>query len=80
MWFGRAARPHPVAQVVTNFNNGEVSKVLKLYSTHAGSLDGITKPSKILDESGNGGEALSFEDSCKVMAVTEFEKKMSYFK
>ena len=69
-----------MAQVKTKFNNGEVSKVLKLHSTHAGSLDGITKPSKILDESGNGGEALSFEDCGKVMAVTELEKKMSYFK
>ena len=69
-----------MAQVKTNFNNGEVFKVLKLHSTHAGSLDGITKPSKILDELGNGGEALSFEDFCKVMAVTEFEKKKSYFK
>jgi serine/threonine-protein phosphatase 2B regulatory subunit len=161
-----------VAQVVTNFNNGEVSKVLKLYSTHASSLDGITKlqfqtipllqhspfnermfdvtdkdsdgclsllefsqllstlserspkdqklrlafeiydhdndgrlsledvaatlskitgggmsddevqqiSSKVLEESGNGGEALSFEDFRKVMAGTEFEKKMSFFK
>jgi serine/threonine-protein phosphatase 2B regulatory subunit len=35
---------------------------------------------KVLDESGNGGEALNFEDFRKVMMGTEFEKKMSFFK
>jgi Ca2+-binding EF-hand superfamily protein len=159
-------------QVVTNFNNGEVSKVLKLYSNYAGSIDGITKEqfqaipllrhspfsermfdvtdkdgsgllsllefsqlmstlserspkdqklrlafeiydhdgdgrlsledvaatlvkitgggmsddevqqiaAKVLEESGNNGEALTFEDFRKVMMGTEFEKKMSFFR
>ena len=159
-------------QVVTNFNDSEVSKLLKLFSTHAGSLDGITKEQfqsipllqhspfnerlfdvmdkdgsgvmsllefaqlmstlsersskdqklrltfevydhdrdgrlsledialtlnkitggllsedeaqqvagKVLEESGNAGEALAFEDFCKVMMGTEFEKKMSFFR
>ncbi len=158
--------------MVTNFNNGEVSKVLRLFSAHAGSVDGITKTqfqsipllqhspfnermfdvtdkdgtgclsllefsqlmstlserspkdqklrlafeiydhdgdgrlsledvaatvskitggvmtdeqvqlvaSKVLEESGNGGEALNFEDFRKVMMGTEFEKKMSFFR
>lgn len=35
---------------------------------------------KVLDESGNNGEALTFEDFRKVMMGTEFEKKMSFFK
>lgn len=158
-------------QVVTNFNNSEVSKVLKLYSNYAGA-EGITKAqfqtipllqyspfsermfdvtdkdgsgrlsllefsqlmstlserspkdqklrlafeiydhdndgrlsledvsatlvkitggamsedevqqiaAKVLEESGNGGEALTFEDFRKVMTGTEFEKKMSFFR
>ena len=158
--------------MVTNFNNGEVSKVLKLFSTYAGSVEGITKSqfqsipllkhspfnermfdvtdkdgtgclsllefsqlmstlserspkdqklrlafeiydhdndgrlslddvaatlnkitggamddeqvqqisAKVLEESGNGGEALNFEDFRKVMMGTEFEKKMSFFR
>ena len=35
---------------------------------------------KVLEESGNAGEALAFEDFCKVMMGTEFEKKMSFFR
>ena len=35
---------------------------------------------KVLQESGNAGEALTFEDFCKVMMGTEFEKKMSFFR
>jgi Ca2+-binding EF-hand superfamily protein len=35
---------------------------------------------RVLDEAGNGGEALTFEDFRKVMMGTEFEKKMSFFK
>ncbi len=35
---------------------------------------------KVLEESGNGGEALNFEDFRKVMTGTEFEKKMSFFR
>jgi serine/threonine-protein phosphatase 2B regulatory subunit len=159
------------SQVVTNFNNSEVSKVLKLYSNYAGA-EGITKAqfqtipllqyspfsermfdvtdkdgsgrlsllefsqlmstlserspkdqklrlafeiydhdndgrlsledvsvtlvkitggamsedevqqiaAKVLEESGNGSEALTFEDFRKVMTGTEFEKKMSFFR
>ena len=35
---------------------------------------------KVLEESGNSGEALTFEDFRKVMMGTEFEKKMSFFR
>jgi hypothetical protein len=35
---------------------------------------------KVLEESGNGGEALNFEEFRKVMMGTEFEKKMSFFR
>jgi Ca2+-binding EF-hand superfamily protein len=30
--------------VVTNFSNSEVTSVLRLYSSYAGSIEGITKP------------------------------------
>jgi serine/threonine-protein phosphatase 2B regulatory subunit len=158
--------------VVTNFSNSEVTSVLRLYSSYAGSIEGITKPQferipllqhspfrermfdvsdkdsdgslnllefaqlmstlserspkdqklrlafeiydhdndgrlsledmiltltkitggimsddevqqvagKVLEESGNGGEALNFEEFRKVMMGTEFEKKMSFFR
>jgi len=78
-----AGGPHPALQVVTNFNDNEVSKLLKLFSTHAGSLDGITKEQfqtiPLLQHSPFNDRLFDVmdKDGSGVMSLLEFAQLMS---